>query len=191
MTEYRGISGTYSDFKLVKTRGVVQVIVEFPIEEANQVLESLDGLPMPGQEAHVSLGLRSKLMEIAEGKATGPERHANLSLVGPVANLPVGAGETAPMTKVSSSKQRYAEADKMKQARARAGIYPDDAQFVDWARRDCVAAEYEWKGAIQFIRDWIGGSRSLIATDQGVYGNFLDLEAKFLPAVGRIAENRG
>jgi hypothetical protein len=163
MTEYRGISGTYSDFKLVKTRGVVQVIVEFPIEEANQVIESLGGLPMPGKEEHVSLGLRSKLMDIAEGRATGPGRHANLSLVG---------------------KERYAQAGEEKQAVIRAATLPKDKEFWAWAGVDSEAA------AIDYIHKWIGGSRSLIATDRSTYHAFITMETEFQIDTGRIPEIR-
>lgn len=38
-------SATYSDFKLVKTRGVVQVIFEVPLAESNAVLKILGGMP--------------------------------------------------------------------------------------------------------------------------------------------------
>jgi hypothetical protein len=159
MTEYRGISGTYSDFKLVKTRGVVQVIIEFPIEEGNQVLESLGGLPIAGKEEHVSLGLRSKLMDIAEGRATGPDRHANLSLVG---------------------KQRYAAADDMERARIRSIMLAKDPQFLAWAGGTTEA------GARDFICERCRIlSRSRIATEPWAYEAFLKLELEFQTAVGR------
>jgi hypothetical protein len=99
------------------------------------------------------------------------DRHANLSLVG---------------------KQRYAAADEMLRARIRAGVMPKDLNFIGWADQQdgqyFVRCEQD---AIYFIHRVIGGSRSLIATDPDVYRKFLDLEAQFLPAVGRAAENRG
>jgi hypothetical protein len=174
VTEYRGISGTYSDFKLVKTRSVVQVIVEFPIEEAQQVLESLGGLPMPGKEEHVSLGLRSKLLKIAEESSADnlsakpldrqtvdQERRANLSLVG---------------------KQRYAEAGEMEQARTRSVLLAKDPQFHQWA------GVFDEEEAVDYIRSCIGGSRSLIVTDRDAYNRFLRLEREFLVWAGRAAE---
>jgi hypothetical protein len=166
MPEYRGISGTYSDFKLVKTRGVVQVIVEFPIEEANQVLESLGGLPMPGKEEHVSLGLRSRLMDIAEGRATGPDRHANLSLVG---------------------KQRYAAADEMEKARTRSALLAKDPQFIAWVNKTS-----DWVcGPDEFIRVKCGvQSRSEIANNEFAYKQFLRLEGEFAAWAGRAPEIR-
>jgi hypothetical protein len=171
MTEYRGITGSFADFKLVKTRGVVQVITEIPIEEADQALESLGGIPVPGKERHVCIGLRDKLLEIAEGKATGPERHANLSLVG---------------------KQRYAEADEMEQARTRSALLAKDPQFIAWADTRVRAYDIadEVSAAI-YIREEIGGSRSLIATDGDAYNRFLHLEREYLVWAGRAAEMRG
>jgi hypothetical protein len=177
MTEYRGISGTYSDFKLVKTRSVVQVIVEFPIEEAQQVLESLGGLPMPGKEEHVSLGLRSKLLEIAEESSSD-----NLSAK-PLDRQTVDQGRRINPSLLSLvGKQRYAEADEMEQARTRSALLPKDPLFHQWAG---VFDETEAK---DYIRSEIGGSRSLIATDRDAYNRFLRLEQEFLVWAGRATE---
>lgn len=46
------ILGTYSDFKLVKTRSVVQVVIEVPVERSKEVTDLL-GMPMPGSEIHI------------------------------------------------------------------------------------------------------------------------------------------
>src|SRR5690349_9811828 len=48
------ILGTYSDFKLVKTRSVVQVVIEVPLERAQEVTD-LFGLPVPGAEIPVAM----------------------------------------------------------------------------------------------------------------------------------------
>lgn len=40
----------YSDFKLVKTRGVIQVILEVPVEQADAAYEVLGGMPQPSKE---------------------------------------------------------------------------------------------------------------------------------------------
>lgn len=49
------IKGTYSDFKIVKTRNVAQVIIEIPIEEANDRFIKLFGLPNPQEETWVAV----------------------------------------------------------------------------------------------------------------------------------------
>jgi hypothetical protein len=46
--------GSYSDLKIVKTRSVVQVIIEVPIERGQEVTDLL-GLPRPGEEVPVAL----------------------------------------------------------------------------------------------------------------------------------------
>ena len=50
------VRGTYADFKLVKTRSVVQMIIEVPIEEAQKVTNSF-GIPTPSEEKWVAVAL--------------------------------------------------------------------------------------------------------------------------------------
>lgn len=52
MSDPLAIQGNYADFKLVKTRSVAQIIVEVPIERAEQVVKML-GLPVPAKEIPV------------------------------------------------------------------------------------------------------------------------------------------
>lgn len=52
MTAFRA---TYSDFKLVKTRKVVQIVLEVPVEQANVVLDVLGGMPDPSSETWVGV----------------------------------------------------------------------------------------------------------------------------------------
>lgn len=40
----------YSDWKLIKTRGVVQVVMEIPLAEADAAYNVLGGMPDPGSE---------------------------------------------------------------------------------------------------------------------------------------------
>lgn len=47
MTAFRA---TYSDWKLVKTRGVVQVVMEVPLAESDAAYEVLGGMPVHGKE---------------------------------------------------------------------------------------------------------------------------------------------
>jgi hypothetical protein len=42
--------GVYADWKLVKTRGVVQVVLELPIEDADAAYEVLGGMPVAAKE---------------------------------------------------------------------------------------------------------------------------------------------
>jgi hypothetical protein len=48
------ISGTFSDLKTVKSRSVVQLVIEVPIEQGAAVIEAF-GFPQPGAEVHVAV----------------------------------------------------------------------------------------------------------------------------------------
>jgi hypothetical protein len=57
------IQGTYADFKLVKTRSVVQMVIEVPIEQASTVVD-LFGIPNAGMEQWVAVAaLNVKVIE--------------------------------------------------------------------------------------------------------------------------------
>src|SRR3954453_6625979 len=49
------VQGSFADFKLVKTRKTAQIIIEVPIEQADQAVAALGGLPQPATEAWVAL----------------------------------------------------------------------------------------------------------------------------------------
>lgn len=60
MTEPAALSATYSDFKLIKTRSVISLSFEVPIEHADIVHQVL-GIPVPGKEIGVGIArLRDK-----------------------------------------------------------------------------------------------------------------------------------
>ena len=44
------IRATFSDFKTVKSRKILQLLFEIPIEEGSRALEALGGIPHPGTE---------------------------------------------------------------------------------------------------------------------------------------------
>lgn len=49
------IRGTFSDFRLVKTRKLAQIVIEVPIEEADAALNVLGGLPRSDNERWVAI----------------------------------------------------------------------------------------------------------------------------------------
>lgn len=60
-------SASYSDFKLVKTRGCVQIIFEVPVEQSTAVLKILGGMPTPAEEKWFGIApLDPKLMRESE-----------------------------------------------------------------------------------------------------------------------------
>lgn len=50
----RAIAGTFADVRPVKTRGVVQVVIEIPVERGRDVIDLL-GFPQPGGEQWVAI----------------------------------------------------------------------------------------------------------------------------------------
>ena len=55
MTEHAVITGTFADFKIIKTRSTAQLIVELPIENADIALRALGGVPQSGKEVSVAV----------------------------------------------------------------------------------------------------------------------------------------
>lgn len=55
MSTPAAVRGTFSDFRLIKGRKVAQLVVELPIEEADEALRVLGGLPQPASERWLAL----------------------------------------------------------------------------------------------------------------------------------------
>lgn len=70
MTTPAAVSGTFSDLKMVKTRSVVQMVIEVPIERAGEVTDAF-GWPQPGSEIHVAVA-RLKLGDAQQEKPKRP-----------------------------------------------------------------------------------------------------------------------
>ena len=58
MTE--AVLGTFADCKILKTRSVLQIIVEIPIEQADEALKALGGIPQPSEERWCGIALAPK-----------------------------------------------------------------------------------------------------------------------------------
>ncbi len=54
MNNFAIIVGTFSDFKLIKTRSTAQLVIEVPIERAFDAIAIL-GIPQPGKEIQVAV----------------------------------------------------------------------------------------------------------------------------------------
>ncbi|HCT52365.1 MAG TPA: hypothetical protein DF712_07885 [Balneola sp.] len=71
------ITGTYSDFKIIKTRKVAQMVVEFPIEQGDQFISKF-GLPKPHEEKWVAVAwVRSEAVETT-GRASKAIQQAGI-----------------------------------------------------------------------------------------------------------------
>lgn len=67
------IKATFADFKLVKTRGVAQLVLEVPLEHANAALDALGGVPLPDKERWCAI---ARLTDEAARKPDARERYA-------------------------------------------------------------------------------------------------------------------
>lgn len=69
---------TYSDWRLVKSRGVVQVVMEVPLADADKAYEILGGMPNPGSEQWFGIAAisaaRSQQMEGSAPRTAGTKR---------------------------------------------------------------------------------------------------------------------
>ena len=55
--------GTYSDFKIVKTRNIAQIIVEIPLEHAEEFV-TMFGMPTPNMDKWVAVArLNDEIVE--------------------------------------------------------------------------------------------------------------------------------
>lgn len=66
--------GTYSDWKLIKTRSVVQIVIEVPLEQAPHVYTVLGGMPQPGSELPVAVARLAP--QVTEPKPEAPAERA-------------------------------------------------------------------------------------------------------------------
>jgi hypothetical protein len=53
--EPAAIKATFSDFKLIRTRKLCQLVLEIPIEEADNALATLGGIPQPQSDRWVAV----------------------------------------------------------------------------------------------------------------------------------------
>lgn len=97
------VQGSFADFKVVKTRSTVQIVIEIPIEQADTALAILGGIPQPGTERPVAV---ARLVQQAE--------------------QPV---QPASAQRRIDGKERYANADEMSKARTRAVLLCKDPLF--------------------------------------------------------------
>lgn len=68
MTAPAAIKATFSDFQLVKTRKLAKLIFEIPVEQADEALKVLGGLPRSDSERWVGIAL----LDMQAGKAPKP-----------------------------------------------------------------------------------------------------------------------
>lgn len=185
------LAGSFADYRLVKSRGVLQLIVEIPVESQAQAFEAL-GYPIPGTDIPVAVarlnspaGSHSQRGE--KGVLASPDTES-----GPQPqSSPKPAGGT-------SQRERYAAMSAGEQAVVRAAMLAQDQRFQVWATRQQSEAAFvqqlymDEEEAADFIRDICcgGNSRRLIAEHPEALDKFLAMELSYRIAIGEVAEPR-
>lgn len=82
MSDRAAIDGDYADFRIVKTRSVAQVTIEFPIEQAQEIVRFF-GVPMPSKPVRLAVARLAGAPQIEAsatpvGEEPEPRRWSNL-----------------------------------------------------------------------------------------------------------------
>lgn len=73
----------YADWKLIKTRSVIQVVLEIPLEQADLAYQVLGGMPLPASEQWVAIA-----------RLNGEDSHASIPVEAAGPALSTDSGET-------------------------------------------------------------------------------------------------
>jgi hypothetical protein len=163
------ISATFSEWRMVKSRKVLQLVFELPLEKQGEVLAVL-GVPLPDAESWVAIAP----LNLGKEAPARDERRARASELG---------------------KARYRASPEMEQALIRAARLPKDERFQRWvAQKNGRAPEIH---AMEFVAaDYIrssccrGESRKLIAEDRECFDRFIAMESSYLIDIGAMTGPR-
>ncbi len=162
MTDAIAITGTYADFKLIKTRKVAQMVIEIPVESAQAVIEKF-GIPQPHQERWVAVALLN----------SSPEGSPTASPPEVAAPHPPAEPERAERTRPTPLATKIA-------------MLCQDRQFQKWLGVDSTDR------AAVLVRQRCGvKSRSEIESNPEARTLWSQLHTEFEMATGRIAERIG
>lgn len=170
-------TASYSDLKLVKTRGVCQIVLELDITQAERFIAAF-GIPNSAKEKHVAIAALLNNPAPAADPRQPPS---------PLA----GAGERS-----KQAKERYASAPPWTKDAMRASILCGDAKFQAWLRKHAplyvaMISETAEMTAARTVRGLIGAkTRAEIATDETVRGRFIALETTYRQETDLAAEPR-
>ena len=186
MTKPAAFKGTYADWKLVKTRGVVQIIVEVPLAESDDAYEILGGMPNPAQERWVAIAAINSA-EPAQNRSmatAGADRRLERADIGgddvnnPTSNVTLNAPLLSKLKTAAGEKQKrdWRNVPPAEQA----GIRCEDPVFAAFLREKHweVFRDLEQDPA-EFVRAFCHvGSRKSLNTEQysRVIWNQLDQE---------------
>lgn len=83
MNKSAAVLATFSDARMVKTRSVLQIILEIPIEDADDAMKALGGFPRPGEERWVGIALAPKERKEVEAQLPSKQEVAGSNPAAP------------------------------------------------------------------------------------------------------------
>jgi hypothetical protein len=177
------IRATFSQYAMVKTRGVLVLHMEVPLEQQADVFKVL-GYPLPGEEVWCGIARLNPEGCPARSDGTTAERSP-------------ATPEDRRFLASDRGKARYASASDMERARTRAALLAKDARFRAWVAQQRWNASHDddkasEDTAIKHIRDTCcaGESRKMIAEDEACYRAFIAMETQYLIETNQMAEPR-
>lgn len=174
---------SFADFRLIKGRKVAQVIVEVPLEEADNALAALGGLPRPDVDRWVAVA-----------RLNGSPSPASIPEPARISGA-AGEAEAAPRIATQSASAGGGE-QKQKRERTlaqRAGILCGSKLFWAWinAKPATTFIVTDANDAAEWLRAHTGvDSRREYDTDDEAGSRFLSLETQYLAETGQMAEER-
>lgn len=166
MSDLAVIRATFCDWRTVKGRKQLQIILEVPLEQQQDVLTRL-GAPDPSNPKWVAVALLDL--------SSPPKAEANAA-------------------KSQQGKDRYRKMPEWERASTRAVLLCKDEAFQRWALNSDlkgVTAETREYLTSGWVKDTLGiKSRKDIASEVRAYGAFIALETEFRQATGQMAEVR-
>lgn len=178
MTVPAAITATFSDFRLVKTRKLAQLVFEVPIEEADRALSVLGGLPRSDAERWCGIARLN-----AGRQDAGPS---------PLQRSPEAVAKTD--DKPGKPKRHFSELPRS----AQAAMLCENPVFQRWLLKavglgvpsdDCTTMD-DWAAKVIRIRCGVT-SRSLLDKQDGAADIWDALHARFREENGMVAEERG
>lgn len=135
MTESSSVYGSFVDVKIVRTRSVVQLVIEVPIERADYTLRELGGIPQPGTERPVAVAPLDP--NVARGTTRDQAHGATSGVSPPVPDDPPAPGAThrKPWQELSCAQQAGIRCHDKRFWRQIAVRDADEA--AEWIRRAC------------------------------------------------------
>lgn len=185
MTKLAAFRGSYADWRLIKTRGCVQVVFEIPLAESDAAYQALGGMPNSASERWFGIARLNDGVDTpseAAGERVAPD---NTPAASPKLNGSCIPGEAA-----GRSRQDRGEADQPykprkpvaadKKLAQQAGILCSEPAFQRFLTETGLAPDMTEHDAADCVRDFCGViSRAEIAPGSKAAELWIDLRGKY------------